>query len=149
MSNDFDYDAANKRIADAIEASLSNTQDRGTFRMYLIARRDLRMSAGKLAAQAGHAFLNCGLRFIKASLENNDIFAEYKRSGETKIVLGVDTLGELVRLRDLAVANGIITATVMDEGRTQFNGVPTITCCALGVTRRRDMPREFEKLDLY
>lgn len=117
-------------------------------RMYLLARRDLEMPSGKLAAMAGHAFLDCGMRFIKQSEENRRLFDLYQKYGQTKIVLGVDDLNQLLRFRDIAVAAGFCTATVMDEGRTVFPE-KTIPVFAIGPVFKQDLPHKFDRLRLY
>lgn len=118
--------------------------------MYCVMRRDLEMSPGKLAAMAGHAFVDCAFRYIKQRKQMGVIyFDKYQRAGQTKIVLAVNSLSELVRVRDLAIAAFHTTATIVDEGRTVFKGVPTVTCFAVGPCKKSDLPEEFAKLELY
>lgn len=117
-------------------------------RMYLLVRRDLNMPAGKLAAMAGHAFVDCAIRFMNRSETDYELFKQYQRCGQTKIVLGVADLNQLLRLRDYTVAAGICTGTVVDEGRTVFPA-HTIPVCALGLCRREELPTEMQALELY
>jgi PTH2 family peptidyl-tRNA hydrolase len=117
-------------------------------RLYLLVRRDLKMPAGKLAAMAGHAFVDCAVKYASGSEVHQSVFNGYQRDGQTKIVLGVADLNQLLRLRDAAAANFICTSTVLDEGRTVFPA-HTIPVCAVGLCRREDLPLEFETLGLY
>jgi peptidyl-tRNA hydrolase len=86
------------------------------------------MPAGKLASQAGHAFLGA---FLQAGSERR---AEYCVNGiGTKICLGATNLDTLLRALDRARALGLPAALVEDTGRnTTFNGVPTISALGIG-----------------
>lgn len=118
-------------------------------RMYLLVRRDLEMTAGKLAAMAGHGFVDCAIRHANRSERFSEEFGEYQKAGQTKIVLGVEGINELVRLRDLASNKFLTTATIVDEGRTCFNGVHTVTVCAIGPCYADQLPEEITHLGLY
>lgn len=58
----------------------------------------------------------------------------------TKIVLGVESEADLLRVHEAATEAGIPTALIQDMGHTEFHGIPTYTTCALGP----DVP---EKID--
>jgi PTH2 family peptidyl-tRNA hydrolase len=49
-----------------------------------------------------------------------------------KIVLSVESEDELLHAYELAKAAGLPTALIVDEGRTEFHGVPTKTTVAIG-----------------
>jgi peptidyl-tRNA hydrolase len=59
----------------------------------------------------------------------------------TKIVLGVDSLEELLILKNNAEKAGLPVALIEDNGLTEFKGVKTITCIAIG-------PAKSEQIDL-
>mgnify|MGYP000017381213 CR=1 FL=1 len=93
----------------------------------LVMRKDLNMRKGKLIAQGAHASL-------KATLENLDHpdVIEWLDGNFTKIAVSVDSEEELFDVLAHAVNSDLITALITDAGRTEFNGVPTNTCIAVG-----------------
>tara|TARA_Y100000034_G_scaffold116828_1_gene155634 strand:+ start:3114 stop:3572 length:459 start_codon:yes stop_codon:yes gene_type:complete len=58
----------------------------------------------------------------------------------TKIVVSVNSEEELLEIEAKAKEAGIICHVVIDSGKTEFDGVPTKTCLALG-------PDEAERID--
>ena len=65
---------------------------------------------------------------------------EWLDNSYAKITCKVDNETALLELCDQAQKAGLECQLVIDEGRTQFKGVPTITCCAIG-------PDYSEKID--
>jgi PTH2 family peptidyl-tRNA hydrolase len=57
---------------------------------------------------------------------------EWLRSGMTKICLRADSEDELRRIIAAAREAGLPVHPVTDAGKTEFRGVPTLTCCAIG-----------------
>lgn len=89
------------------------------------------MDAGKIASQAGHAYLGA---FLQAS---PDIQAEYHKefphSPGTKICLKADNLGQLLLAENAAKEAGIPYFRVIDSGCKNFyGGEPIITALGLG-----------------
>lgn len=95
------------------------------------------MPAGKLAAQAGHAFLDS---FLKSS---TDIQREYLApSHGTKVTLAAKTLEHLLRARDECARIGLPHALITDSGHVlppHFDGNPIITALGIGPARRGDV----------
>lgn len=93
----------------------------------LVMRKDLNMRKGKLIAQGAHASL-------KATLENLEHanIKTWLEGSFTKIAVGVDSEEELLSVLEKSKSHNLITALIVDSGRTEFNGVPTITCIAVG-----------------
>jgi len=50
----------------------------------------------------------------------------------TKIGCRVESEEELLRLCDAALKARLSCALIQDSGKTEFGGVPTLTCCAIG-----------------
>jgi PTH2 family peptidyl-tRNA hydrolase len=106
----------------------------------LVVRKDLNMRKGKIAAQCAHAAMGFISEQIRKQLSNNEVLhitlkdAEYGWfvSGTTKIVAGVDSEHELKELITKARDKGIMVYPVIDAGKTEFDGVPTLTCAAFG-----------------
>jgi peptidyl-tRNA hydrolase len=99
-------------------------------------RKDLAMPPGKLASQAGHAFLEA---FRSAGVDRQ---SSYHADGlGTKICLEVNSLDKLLRLCDEAKALGIPFALIEDTGRnTTFGGVPTISAAGFGPIDKSEFP---------
>lgn len=58
----------------------------------------------------------------------------------TKVCLQVSSEAELLDIHRRAQDAGLISSLIQDAGQTEFGGVPTYTCCAIG-------PDTAEKID--
>jgi peptidyl-tRNA hydrolase len=106
------------------------------------------MSPGKLASQAGHAFLGAFLL-----CRDSSVLAEYHRdfpqSPGTKVCLAARNLAELLRVEQAAQVAGISTFRVVDSGcENFFGGKPTITALGLGPATKAQIHRITKKLKL-
>ena len=95
--------------------------------MVIITRKDLKLSSGKLAAQAGHAAVNCALTARKLKPK---LLEEWRNSGSRKIVCQVNNLEAMKRLYGEARELGLVTEMVKDAGRTE---IPAGTITLLGI----------------
>lgn len=113
----------------------------------IVVRKDLNMRKGKMAAQASHA----SMAFLTRKLLPNarqgtyEIFLEqveerWLESSFAKVVVSVNSEEELRTLVKRAREAGIVVHEIVDSGRTEFHGVPTLTCAAFG-------PDLIERLD--
>ena len=101
-------------------------------------RKDLNMRKGKMISQGAHAsmavILNMGTRI--SDRFNIDPLPqatkEWLNGSFTKITVYVNSEQELLDVYAKAEAAGTPCAIIKDAGRTEFNGVPTLTCCAIG-----------------
>lgn len=101
------------------------------YRMVAIFRADLPLPPGKMAAQAGHAFLT-------AWRQADPIFAaDYAENGQTKIVLLALDLPALLRIKAKANQRGVSAALITDAARTVLSE-PTITVLGLGPMSKTD-----------
>lgn len=103
------------------------------------------MRRGKEIAQGSHAsiaFLAEAVRMMLdgVSVHLPDPVVLWLKGSFTKVCVRVDSEEELLILHTKAMAAGIISRVITDAGRTEFNGVPTITACAIG-------PDYAEKID--
>jgi PTH2 family peptidyl-tRNA hydrolase len=124
------------------------------YKQVIVVRKDLNMRKGKLAAQVAHASLksflddcakiknttDCNSVQITTVFDLDDPFAIWLLGSFAKIVVSVDSEEELINLYNIARVNDIRVTKVIDSGKTEFNGVPTLTCIAFG-------PDESKKLD--
>ena len=98
------------------------------YKMTVLMRDDLKMSKGKIAAQAGHAAVNCALSIKK---KDPDAFEKWTCSGQPIIVLKISSERELFEFKAVADAQSLNNSVVCDAGRTQIEP-GTITCLGIG-----------------
>ena len=106
--------------------------------MVIAVRKDLSMRKGKLAAQVAHA----SMKFLTDNNESergDELYVKlspeetvWMTGSFTKIVVGVESQDALEHLMFLAQLEGIEAHSVVDLGKTEFNGIPTLTCAAFG-----------------
>jgi PTH2 family peptidyl-tRNA hydrolase len=97
------------------------------YKMVIVTRSDLSLSAGKLAAQVSHAAVACTLLTKKNKPE---WFSKWHREGAKKVVVKVEKLADFVPLKEKAEELGIITNIVVDAGHTE---IPEGTETVLGI----------------
>jgi peptidyl-tRNA hydrolase, PTH2 family len=108
---------------------------RGTYKMVVVVRKELRLTAGKAAVQVAHAAV-----LLTRAAERRDpaTLDAWLAEGQMKIALGVPGLGDLEALERAARARKIPTVWVEDAG---FTEVPpgTRTCLGLGPALASDL----------
>jgi len=126
----------------------------------IVMRKDLGMRKGKMIAQGAHAsmkvLLDCswpamarshpehvGWRKEGTHLKRDDEYTVWSLSVSpqmeawlegrfTKVCVAVKSEAELVEVYERARLAGLPCALIEDAGLTEFKGVPTKTCCAIG-----------------
>jgi len=105
----------------------------------IVMRKDLGMRKGKMIAQGAHAslavLLDAGtLADDRASftLAVTPAMAEWLGGRFTKVCVSVTSGEALDAVVAKARAAGVPCALIVDAGHTEFHGVPTKTCCAVG-----------------
>jgi PTH2 family peptidyl-tRNA hydrolase len=107
----------------------------------IVVRSDLKMVRGKEDAQVAHASgafvfrqlreqIAAGkteLRVFLTQAERDWIMDSY-----AKVVLVAHSEEELAEIKRNAEQAGVSVHEIIDAGRTQFDGVPTRTCIAIG-----------------
>lgn len=87
---------------------------------------------GKMIAQACHA----SMAFITRRLDKNEPITQVQKNwldnSFTKICVGVDTEQELLDVAEKAKKMNVECHVITDNGKTEFGGIPTKTCLALG-----------------
>jgi PTH2 family peptidyl-tRNA hydrolase len=97
------------------------------YKMVIVTRSDLALSAGKLAAQVSHAAVTCTLLTKK----NKPVwFLKWQREGAKKVVVQVERLEDFFPLKKKAEELGIITNIITDAGHTE---IPEGTETVLGI----------------
>ncbi len=92
--------------------------------MNIIVRKDLKLPKGKLAVQAAHAAVSLTLK-----LKEENSFKQWINEGQKKILLQVENLEELLKLKQKIEDYGLKTVLIKDAGRTVIPS-GTITCIA-------------------
>lgn len=105
----------------------------------IVMRKDLGMRKGKMIAQGAHASLKVLLQ-AGALADDRSTFtlttwpalATWLAGRFTKVCVAVDSEAALDAIVARARAAGVPCALIVDAGQTEFRGVPTKTCCAIG-----------------
>ncbi|MEF8901522.1 MAG: peptidyl-tRNA hydrolase Pth2 [Halovenus sp.] len=108
----------------------------------IVARADLGMGEGKLAAQVAHASLQA-YEAADAATQR-----EWKGEGQKKIVLQADSERDLFELADAAETKGLPHALVRDAGHTQLEP-GTVTTLAVGPASAEQIDSVTGNLSLY
>ena len=115
--------------------------ERRPTKQVIVIRRDLRMRRGKEIAQGAHAATAwLADRVINAMTPNGTVdhvllsAAEraWLESSVRKVTVKVNSEEELLAVYHQALAAGLAVHLVTDRGLTEFGGVPTRTCLAVG-----------------
>lgn len=114
-------------------------------KLVIVARKDIKLSAGKLAAQVGHASVDCALRAQKYAPE---AFRRWHSEGQKKVVVKALGEAELFRLKSEAERLGLTTAIIADAGHTELPP-GTITVLGVGPGPERDVDKITAHLPLY
>ena len=115
----------------------------GNVKQVIVVRKDLNMRKGKMCAQVAHASMRVmldrmrcsnfeGQMHLKLTMDYDDPMTLWLRDRYTKIVVYVKSELELLTLRDECLFHEVPHALIKDAGLTEFKGVPTITCLAVG-----------------
>jgi PTH2 family peptidyl-tRNA hydrolase len=117
------------------------------YKQVIVVRKDLNMRKGKLAAQVAHASVGSLTKYMRNTDSGMHLFIPtdiplwHWLSGRfTKIVVGCVNEIELFTIMYNAKRHDIETVLITDAGFTEFNGIPTNTCLAVG-------PDKNEKID--
>jgi len=111
----------------------------------LVWRNDLKntkghkVRSGKMGAQLAHASMGA---ILNLSISHNDseliinienpAVREWINGRFTKVVLQVDSEEELLNVYHSALQHGLNVKIIQDAGLTEFDGVQTYTCLAIG-----------------
>ncbi len=100
----------------------------GEYKMVLVVRGEIRLTAGKAAVQVAHAAVLLVEQAIDRGRPELD---PWRAQGQKKIALVAPTLADLQQIERHARGVGILTAMVQDAGLTEV-APGTVTCLGLG-----------------
>jgi PTH2 family peptidyl-tRNA hydrolase len=101
-------------------------------KMVIAIRRDLKMRQGKAVAQGAHAAMMFMVDHGIDRIDLDPLEYQWFAEGMSKICVRVDSAEELTDIIAKAKSLGLKVFSITDAGRTEFHGVPTMTCCAIG-----------------
>jgi PTH2 family peptidyl-tRNA hydrolase len=114
----------------------------------IVMRKDLKCRRGKEIAQGSHASLAFLTRFsqidgdtLSVKLKNTEEVQQWLQEGFTKICVSVDSESELDSIYQLAIDAGLNVHMIIDSGLTEFHGVKTKTCLAIGPNKKVDIDK--------
>ena len=112
------------------------------FKQVIVVRNDLNMRRGKMIGQGAHASIMFLVhRLCDAEVGGKDhAIQEWLSHGMTKICVRADSEAELLEIAQKAQDAGLTVHVITDAGHTEFAGIPTKTCLAIG-------PDEEDKID--
>lgn len=113
-----------------------------THKQVIVMRKDLNMRKGKMVAQGAHASMAVILNLMTSNngadnwdrmdLWMDDRTRPWIHGNFKKICVSVNSEVELLELHQKAKDCGILTSLIQDSGLTEFGGVATNTCIAIG-----------------
>jgi PTH2 family peptidyl-tRNA hydrolase len=144
------------------EKNINNTKP---VKQVIVMRKDLGMRKGKMIAQGAHSSISFLSRKLIESYQpeleketdkslSNDLeikqFKVFLNKWErkwiegkfTKICVYVNSELELLEIHKRAIDSNILVELIKDAGLTEFKGIPTLTCLAIGP----DDPNEIDKI---
>ena len=127
----------------------------------IVMRKDLNMRKGKMISQGSHVSMKVFLDRCEKLSSRESKLKEYRFYYEpnsywdnwlnglfTKIVVSCDSEQELEELYKQAQEKKLPCSMITDAGLTEFNGVPTKTCIAIGPANPDDIDEITKHLKL-
>jgi peptidyl-tRNA hydrolase, PTH2 family len=117
----------------------------------IVMRRDLKMRRGKEIAQGAHASMAFLSNKLRAAVVQplSVVEREWLEGLFTKVCLKVDSEEQLLSVAEKAKAEGLQVEVITDSGKTEFAGVPTKTCLAIGPDQAEKIDKVTGSLQLY
>lgn len=114
------------------------------YKQVIVLRTDLKMSRGKIAAQAGHAAVSAA---EKARKEHFSWWNNWMKEGQCKIAVRAGSEEELLELEMKTKKLGLPSNLVIDRGLTELPP-GTTTCLGIGPAPSSQIDKITGKLDL-
>ena len=114
------------------------------YKQVIVFRADLKLSKGKLAAQAGHAAVSAAQETYK---RHRSWWEAWLFEGQRKVAVKVKDEKELLELEEQAKELGLPNALIVDRGLTEIPP-DTVTCLGIGPAPAEKVDRLTGKLPL-
>lgn len=115
----------------------------------VVIRKDLNMRRGKEIAQAAHAVTQWLIQKVLNSEKLTKEESDWVSNGSKKVTLQVSSEKELMDLASSARKANLKFHVITDAGITEFNGVATKTCIAIGPDTDEAIDKITGTLKLY
>ncbi|KAK1922209.1 aminoacyl-tRNA hydrolase [Papiliotrema laurentii] len=115
-ASDTDSDAEDEAAALASDIASVRANLTEEVKLVLVVNDSLKMTKGKIAAQAGHATLACALMLKEV---NPKLFNRWRMHGQPKIAVRCQSTEEIDALAAQARSLNLCARTIQDAGRTQ------------------------------
>jgi peptidyl-tRNA hydrolase, PTH2 family len=127
-----------------LEAARKDIMVEFEYKQVIVFRSDLKLSKGKIAAQAGHAAVSAA---EEARKRHRDWWESWLFEGQRKIAVKVKNEAELSELESEADDLGLPYAMIVDRGLTE---IPegTVTCLGIGPAPAQKIDRLTGNLQL-
>lgn len=121
-----------------------------THKQVIVVRKDLKMRRGKEIAQGCHASMAVLFDLYNTKKGLDDPRAKPWIEGKfKKVCVVVNSEAELLEVVENAKKAGLLHSLITDAGLTEFNGVPTKTCAAIGPDTEENVNKVTGELKLY
>lgn len=121
----------------------------------IVIRKDLNMRKGKMVSQGSHSVLKLFLDLCKKTdntytfkYDNDSAWDLWINGNFTKIVVSCKDEEELDKLYQQAKDKNLPCTMIIDAGLTEFKGVPTKTCIAIGPAYSTEIDEITKNLEL-
>ncbi len=112
-----------------------------SYKQIIVLRKDIKLSAGKIAAQSSHASTDATLKSDPQKVK------AWRNEGMKKVVLKAKDQEELLSIKKEADKLKITTALIKDAGRTEIKP-GTITALGIGPDKEEIIDKVTGKLKL-
>ncbi len=102
-------------------------REKDDYKMVIVVRDDLKLSPGKLPVQVSHAAVECSLL---SKRKKPGWFRKWRDQGAKKVVVKVNDLDDLHKLKDEAEDLKLVAEIIKDAGLTE---IPPGTETVLGI----------------
>lgn len=120
-----------------------------THKQVIVIRKDLKMRRGKEIAQGCHASTSVILYLAKLNALDDPRAEPWLNGRFKKICVVVNSEQELLDIVKDAESKGLLHSLIQDAGLTEFGGVPTYTCAAIGPDTEENINAVTGELKLY
>jgi PTH2 family peptidyl-tRNA hydrolase len=115
------------------------------YKQVIVVRADLKMSRGKIAAQAGHAAVSAAEETRK---KRPEWWNAWLSEGQCKIAVKVGSKQELLELERIVKELKLPSALISDRGLTELSP-GTLTCLGIGPAPSHQLDKVTGKLALF
>ncbi|MGD1527027.1 peptidyl-tRNA hydrolase [Vibrio harveyi] len=114
----------------------------------IYARKDLGYRRGKMAAQSAHALMKLMLESFEKQGEQLFCSTEVHRLLQVLAtqpdLVKIEWVDSAERIHELEELHGPHASSIIDNGKTESNGIPTLTCLAVDNSKTFKRVREIE-----